>query len=180
MIIELFFSRDEQAIRETDRKYGRLCYDIANTILKNAEDADECVNDTYVSLWNQIPPTKPQNFLAYICKITRNISIKKLQYNHAAKRDSDLLAAMTELDQILPEERLETSVHSREIGKVISTFLENEKPDARAVFIRRYWYMESVDSIAERYSFSVSKVKSILFHSRRRLKEYLKKEGIMV
>ena len=180
MIINLYFERNEQAINETDAKYGRLCFGIANNILADNEDAEECVNDTYLSVWNQIPPTRPNNFRSFLCKIVRNLSLKKLDYNLAAKRDKNMTISFSELENILQDNKIDDEPEYEELGKIISDFLWQEKEVSRNVFIRKYFFLEAVSDIAERYSFSESKVKSMLYHSRNRLKEYLRKEGIEV
>ena len=179
-IIELYFSRDEQAIKETDNKYGKLCFRVANNILFNNEDTEECVNDTYLSLWNKIPPTRPNNFTAFICKITRNLSLKKLELANAIKRTSNAVMSLSELEEILPDNRIMPGVEDEEIGKLISTFLWQQKEEVRNVFLRKYWFFDTISDIAARYSFSENKVKSMLFHTRNKLREYLKKEGIEV
>lgn len=174
-IIELYFARSEQAIDETDKKYGKLCRSLASNILSSDEDAEECVSDAYLSVWNTIPPTRPNNFTAFLCKIVRNLSLKRLDYNTAQKRNGNVTVPLSELEEVLytaPEPELE------ELGKLLSRFLRQEKSDARNVFIRRYYFFDTVADIAERYSFSESKVKSMLYHTRNRLRAFLKKEGI--
>ncbi|HHV97467.1 MAG TPA: sigma-70 family RNA polymerase sigma factor [Clostridiaceae bacterium] len=180
MIIELYFARDEQAIKETDVKYGKLCYNLANNILGNNEDSEECVNDTYLSVWNKIPPTRPNNFMAFICKIVRNLSMKKLDFNRALKHTQNITASFSELEEILSYTRTVPNCEYEELGKLISNFLRQEKEDARNVFIRRYYFFDSISDIASRYSFTESKVKNMLYRSRNKLREYLKKEGIEV
>lgn len=179
-IIELYFARNEQAIKETDIKYGRLCSTVAINILGNDEDSEECVNDTYLSVWNTIPPTRPNNLMAFICKITRNISLKRLEYNKAMKRTPESIVSFTELEDVLPDNSIMPDVENERIGKLISDFLYHEKPDVRAVFIRKYWFFDSISDIAARYSFTESKVKNMLYHSRNRLREYLRKEGVEI
>lgn len=174
-IIELYFDRSEQAIDETDKKYGKLCRSLAGSILSSDEDAEECVSDAYLSVWNTIPPTRPNNFTAFLCRIVRNLSLKRLDYNTAQKRNGNVTVPLAELEEVLhtsPEPEAE------ELGKLISRFLRQEKADARNVFIRRYYFFDTVADIAERYSFSESKVKSMLYHTRNRLRAFLKKEGI--
>lgn len=180
MIIELYFARNEQAIHETDIKYGKLCFKVANNVLGNDEDSQECVNDTYLSVWNTIPPTRPDNFAAFICKIVRNLSLKKLDYNLAKKRNSNVPVSFSELEEILPDNRIDSDIEDEEIGKLISAFLRKEKADSRNVFIRKYYFFDSVSDIAGRYSFTESKVKNMLYHTRNKLREYLKKEGIEI
>lgn len=179
-IIDLYFARDEQAIKETDIKYGKLCLGLANNILRCYEDSEECVNDTYFSVWNSVPPTRPGNFRAYLCRIVRNISLKKLDYSLAAKRSRDLTVSLSELDEILPDKRIPPEPGAEELGRIISEFLRYEKEDARNVFIRKYYFFDTIEDIAARYEFSESKVKNMLYRSRNRLKEYLKKEGFEV
>ena len=180
MIIELYFARNEQAIKETDIKYVKLCFSMANNILFNDEDSEECVNDTYLSVWNKIPPTRPNNFRAFICKIVRNLSMKKLEFNRALKRTQNVTVSYTELEEILPDTRTAPEWEYENLGKIISDFLQHEKEDARNVFIRKYYFFDSISDIAERYSFTESKVKNMLYHSRNKLRECLKKEGIEV
>lgn len=179
-IIELYFSRNETAIKETDKKYGRLCFNIAMKILSNGEDSEECVNDTYLGVWNKIPPTRPHNFRAFICKITRNLSLKRADYNHAMKRHSDLLVSFSELENVLPDYSIVSDIDNEGIGKAIGAFLLTEKEETRNVFVRKYFFFDSISEIAQRYSFSESKVKSMLQYTRERLKKYLEKEGIAI
>ena len=177
-IIELYFERDEKAIKETELKYGALCFSIANNILNNEADTEECVNDTYLSVWNIIPPQRPNNFKAFVSKITRNLSLKRIEFNNAIKRSADTIISLSELEDVLPSKSVQSEIEDEMLGKLISDFLRNEKEGARNVFIRKYWYFDTVADIAVRYSFSESKVKSILFHTRNRLKDYLIKEGV--
>ncbi|MGN0299220.1 MAG: RNA polymerase sigma factor [Lachnospiraceae bacterium] len=179
-IIELYFARDEQAIKETDIKYGKMCFHVANNFLSNDEDAKECVNDTYLSVWNKIPPTRPNNFKAFICKITRNLSLKKLELSNAKKRSANIIVSLSELEEILPDNRISPNIEDEEIGRLISDFLWNEKEEIRNVFLRKYWYFDSISDIAAQYSFSETKVKSMLFRTRNKLREYLRKEGIQI
>ena len=179
-IIELYFSRDERAIEETDIKYGRLCFGIANKILNNAGDAEECVNDTYLGVWNAIPPTRPENLMAFVCRVARNLSLKKLTAMRRQKRSLASVVPIHELEEILPDECIDAEVQDEDIGGLISDFLRREKRDARNVFIRRYWFCESIGDIARRYSFTESKVKNMLYHTRIKLKDHLIKEGVVI
>ena len=179
-IIALYFARDERAIRETDEKYGKICLRIANNILDNEEDSKECLNDTYLSVWNQIPPTHPQNFMAFISKIARNLALKKLEYLYAKKRTPNVVVPLSELEMILADRHAPSAMESEEIGRLLSDFLRKEKEDSRNVFIRRYWYFDSVGDIAKCYGFSESKVKSMLHHTRNRLRKYLEREGVWI
>lgn len=176
-IIELYFARDEQAVKATDDKYGKLCLRIALNILFNKEDSEECVNDTYLNVWNKIPPTRPNNFKAFICKITRNLSLKKLEAANAMKRTSAAILSLEEIEETVPDSGISPEISDEELGKLISAFLWNQSEDVRNVFLRKYWFFDSVSDIAERYAFSESKVKSMLFHTRNKLRDYLEKEG---
>ena len=177
-IIDLYFARDERAIKETDAKYGNLCYSVAYNILKDREDSKECVNDTYAGLWNAIPPTRPDNLMAFVCRITRNLSLKRLEAMSRQKRAHTTLVSLDELAEVLPDERLSWNTNDEDIGKLISDFLRSQRADVRNVFIRKYYFFDSVSDIAQRYSFTESKVKNMLHHTRAKLKEYLIKEGI--
>lgn len=179
-IIELYFQRDDRAIRETQIKYGKLCHRIAYNILSNREDSEECVNDTYVGLWNTIPPARPGNLMAFVCKITRNLSLKRLEYLKREKRSASVLIPLEELDGVLPDESYAPGVSDETVGKLISEFLYTQKEEVRNVFICRYYFFDSVREIADNYSFTESKVKNMLFNTRKKLKDYLIKEGIEI
>ena len=174
------FARDEQAIKETDRKYGKMCFRVAKNLLFNNEDSEECVNDTYLTVWNKIPPTRPNNFSAFICKITRNLSLKKLELSNAMKRSADAVISLSEIEATMPDNHIAPGIEDEELGKLISTFLWSEKELDRNVFLRKYWFFDTISDIAERYSLPENTVKSMLFRSRNRLREFLKKEGIEV
>ena len=179
-IIDLYFDRKEQAITETDVKYGKLCHSIAYNILSNREDTEECVNDTYIGVWNAIPPTRPNNFMAFVCRIARNLSLKRLEFLKREKRSADVILSLDELSAVLPDERYAPDVSDEDVGRLISQFLRTQKEDVRNVFIRKYYFFDSVKEIAERYSFTESKVKNMLFYTRNKLKDYLIKEGVEI
>ncbi len=179
-IIELYLKRDEQAIKETDAKYGRLCHSIAYNILHDHEDSKECVSDTYMGIWNAIPPTRPHNFMSFVCRIARNLSIKRLEFVKREKRSADVILSLSELEAVLPDERYAPEKSDEDVGRLISVFLQRQKEDARNVFIRRYYFFDSVGDIAKRYGFTESKVKNMLFRTRNKLKDYLIKEGVEI
>lgn len=179
-IIEMYFSRNEKAIEETDKKYGKLCFGIAKNILASDEDSEECVSDTYLNTWNAIPPTRPVNFRALICRIVRFLSLKRLDYNTAAKRSQNMTVSFSELEDVLSNDCFSSDSEYADIGRIISEFLYREKEDSRNVFVRKYYFFDSVGEIAKRYSFTESKVKNMLYHSRIKLKKYLEKEGVEV
>lgn len=179
-IIDLYFERNEQAITETAAKYGKLCHSIAYNILNNHEDSEECVNDTYIGMWNAIPPARPNNFTAFICRIARNLSLKRLEFLKREKRSADVVLSWDELAAVLPDEQYAPDVSDEDVGKLISQFLRTQKEDARNVFIRKYYFFDSIKEIAVRYSFTESKVKNMLFYTRNKLKDYLIKEGVEI
>ena len=178
-IVELYLSRSEDAIAETDLKYGKLCRYVAMNILRNNEDSEECVNDTYFGAWNAIPPQKPNRFSAFISRITRNLALKKYEYVSAAKRNPEVLVSLTELEECISgQEYVEAELENKRIEKAISDFLWQQDIEKRTVFIRRYWYFEPIDSICKRYGFSRSKVTSMLYQTREKLRQHLESEGI--
>ncbi len=171
-IIELYFQRDQNAIRETQSKYEKLCFHISKNIVGNEADAEECVNDTYLAVWNAIPPERPGSLKAFVAGIARKLSLKRWEYNSAQKRSAPLVE-FSELEGVLADEEIPGTTQEAELGQLISDFLRTEKEEARNVFLRKYWYFDSITAIARRYSFSESKVKSMLFQTRTRLRAYL-------
>ena len=179
-IIGLYFDRNEAAILETERKYGRLCMSVAHRILDSTEDSEECVNDAFLRLWNSIPPAEPKSLKGYICKITRNLALKRVQYNNRKKRSSELAVSLSELEEILPDNRISTSVDNNDIGQAIDEFLKKQRPIVCTVFVLKYVYFYTQKEIAEHFSFSEDKVNSMLFRTRKKLRDYLIEEGIEV
>ncbi len=177
-IVELYFERNEQAIAETERKYGKLCHMIAKRIVGNEHDAEECVNDTYLGLWQAIPPERPRSLAAFAAKIARNLAIGRLKYNTAAKRNSQADMSIHELEELLPDAAAYEDIEDRVIGEWISEFLRGEREEVRNIFIRKYFYFDSVEDIAEHFGHSESKVKSILFRTRNKLREFLTEKGV--
>ena len=181
-IVELYWNRDEQAIKETSAKYGNYCYSIAYNILYNNEDAQECVNDTYLGAWNAIPPHHPMNLATFLGKITRRLSLNKYRALHADKRGgNEVTLSFDELeDCIASENSVKDEVDAQQLAELINKFLGTLKENERKVFVCRYWYFESVNDIALRFFYTPSKEKMILKRTRDRLKEYLEKEGVLV
>lgn len=180
-IIQLYWNRNHDAITETASKYGKLCFRIAHNILGNYEDSEECVNDTYLGVWNAIPRKWPTRFSAFISKITRNLALKKFAYISAEKRNPQMVCSFEELsDCVSGKEYVETELENRRIERAVNAFLWHQPKEKRSVFILRYWYFDSLDEICRRTGYSQSKVKSMLFHMRKKLREYLEKEGIEV
>ncbi len=179
-IVDLFWNRNERAIRETEIRYGKLCYRIAHNILNDVRDAQESVSDTYLGLWNSIPPQKPRNLTAYVCKVARNAALKKYEYNRAQKRNSLLETSLSELEEVLPDRSVREEWEEEDLGALINAFLKGQKREVRAVFIRRYYLHEDIASIAKKYGFSESKVKSTLFHARNKLRKFLVAKGVSI
>ncbi len=181
-IIKLYEERSENAISETDAKYGKYCRAIAYNILHNIEDTDECVSDTYLHVWNSIPPQKPNIFKAFLGKITRNLSLHKYEKNNAEKRNmGQVPLVLDELSECIPSaETPDSLVDDMAIKKVIEDFLRASKPDARKIFIRRYFLMESVTNIASELSVTESKVTVTLCRMREKLREALRSQGIEI
>ncbi len=179
-IIELYFARNEQAIVETQRKYGKLCHKLACRIIGNEQDAEECVNDVYLGVWQAIPPERPSSLSAFVAKIARNLAIGRLRYRKAAKRDPDVLVSLSELEEIIPDTASLDAASDGEVGRWISEFLYGEEEEVRNIFLRKYWYFDSIADIADRFGYSESKIKSILFRTRNKLRGYLGEKGVAV
>lgn len=181
-IVELFFARSEEAIFQTDLKYGHYCHRIAYNILRNDEDSEECVNDAYMRAWNSIPPNSPSSLTAFIGKITRNLALDKLRQKNSDKRGGgEVPLVLDELaDCISGGDEMEKRMDSDEITRAINDFLERLNSVERGVFMRRYWMMEPIAEIAERYDISASKTTTMLFRLRGKLKKHLMKEGITI
>ena len=181
-IIMLYFQRSEQAISATAAKYGSYCYSIAYHILRENRDSEEIVSDTYLDAWNAIPPHKPNSLSAFLGRITRRNALDRWEYLHAAKRGrGEVLLVLEELnDCVSAQGNLETEIQRQELGRAISLFLKQLPQIERKVFVRRYWYLESISEIAYNEGFSQSKVKSMLLRTRNKLRAYLEKEGMMV
>lgn len=179
-IIDLYWSRSEQAITETDLKYGVMCMNLAQNIVFCYQDAEECVSDTYLGLWDTIPPTRPNIFAAYIAKIVRNIAMKKATYNNAQKRSSNMTVSIHELEAyVTTTGDPSNTVYAKELAACIERFLRNIDYESRNIFLRRYWFFDSIADIAKRFSISESKVKSQLFRTRNKLNAHLMKEGFL-
>ncbi len=179
-LVALYWERKEQAIAVTAQQYGGYCSQIAYNITKNREDTEECVNDSYMKVWNSIPTDRPDFFKAYIGKITRNIAISRYRHSHAKKRGAGEDASVyDELSECIPGGYdTEKQMEDKEIAAAISDFLRAEKEEVRVLFVRRYWYSEPIAKLAEDFGFTESKVKTTLFRTRNALKDYLEKEGI--
>lgn len=181
-IVQLYWDRDQEAIPATSEKYGSYCGSIARNILGSREDAEECVNDTWLRAWNAMPPQRPGILSAFFGKLTRNLSLDRWRYNRAAKRGGPQVeTALEELGECLPAPgRPEDRLEERETADLISRFLREQPQLDRVLFLRRYWYLDSVAALAERFSMNENTVKSRLHRTRLRLKEVLLREGVAV
>lgn len=175
-IIELYFARDELAIEETAKQYGGVCMQVSMDILRDRMDAEECVSDTWLKTWHSIPPQRPTVLKAFLCRITRNLSINRLRERHAKRRDRDLTVAMEELEGVLtiPEE------HSEGLSELISEFLRSLSREDRLLFMGRYWHTRSVRELAEDFDMNAKTVAVKLFRIREALRDYLAERGITV
>ena len=179
-IIELYFQRNEQAVKETDAAYGRKLFVLSHNILKNPEDAEESVSDTYMETWKAIPPKHPKYFYAFLASICRHLSFNKLDWNLAAKRNAEVVALTQEMELCIPDTRQEGEMDRRELRRVLESFLDSLTRENRLIFLRRYLYVDTVAEIAARYGISESKVKTQLHRTRNKLRAHLAKEGITV
>lgn len=180
-IVELYWQRSESAVSETAEKYGDYCSYIAYNILYSREDAEECVNDTYLDAWNSMPPHRPSILSAFLGKITRRISLDRWRRKHADKRGGGQIELVFEEleDCIADGGNTETAMEQREMGRIIGEFLDALPAVERRVFLRRYWYMDSVAGIALDFDFTESKTVSMLYRTRQKLRAKLESEGYM-
>ncbi len=181
-IVEMYWSRSEQAIEETKIKYGRYCYRIAYNILGNKEDSEESVNDTYLGVWNSLPPHRPQILSAFIGKLTRNISLKKWRDKSRMKRGGGQAElTLEELSECIPDgSNVEETMEAKELAGIINGFLRGLPLEDRRMFLRRYWYFDSIEDISSRFGCGKSKVKMKLLRTRNKLMERLAKEGVQI
>lgn len=180
-IINLFFTRSEQAISETDKKYGRFCYKIANNILESHEDSQECVNDTYFRAWNTIPPTRPTNFSAYLAKLTRHIGLDRWRRRNAEKRGGgEVAVSLEELEEcIAGSQSVDAPFRKKELEAALGRFLEQLPKADRVLFVSRYWYLRPVKEIADKTGLSEGNVKTRLFRTRNKLRFFLEQEDFL-
>ena len=180
LIIKKFYERSEEAIRELSDKYGVLCKGIASRILGDEQDAEECLNDTLLAVWNNVPPENPNPLSAYVCRITRNISLKKYHANTAKKRNTYYDLALDELEGCLAgDSSVEDEILAGELKQGINDFLSELKKRDRVIFVRRYWFLESVSEIADSIGRSSNYVTVHLYRSRKKLESYLKMKGLI-
>ena len=179
-IVELYWSRSEQAISETESKYGKYCRTISSNILANTSDAEECVNDTYLKAWNSMPTNKPSRLAPYLGKLTRWLSLNRLRDQDCLKRGGgELPLVLDELAETLDSGfDIEKNLEIRELNRAIRLLLDALEKEERDVFLSRYWYMASISEIAEKSGYTESKVKTMLHRTRKKLLNQLKEEGL--
>lgn len=180
-IIELFFARSEQAIRELDGKYGKVCHSLSYNILHSRQDAEECVNDAYLGVWEAIPPARPNPLPAFLCRIVRNLSLMRYHADRTAKRGGGSCAvALEELEDCLASPHtVEGDLEERELVRLIEGFLDTLSPENRVLFMRRYWFSDSCGEIAARTGLSEKNVSVRLSRIRKQLRHYLEERGVM-
>ena len=180
-IIELFFERSEQGIRELDKIYGKVCHNLSYHIVGSRRDAEECVNDAYLGAWNAIPPAKPNPLLTYVCKIVRNISLKIYWRKEAAKRSSHYTIALEEIEAcIAAPNTVEAEIEARELARIIESFLDTLTTENRVIFMRRYWFSDSYKDIAEFVGLSEKNISVRLTRIREKMKQYLIEREVFV
>jgi RNA polymerase sigma-70 factor (ECF subfamily) len=179
-ILSLFFARSEQSIRELDKKYGKLCYKIAFNILNNRQDAEECVNDAYLGAWNAIPPARPDPLRPYLCKIVRNLSLKRYYREKAAKRSSVYEVALQEIEHSLSSPHTITAeVETKELARLIEDFLDSLTKENRVLFMRRYAFSDTYADIARLMGISEKNVSVRLTRIRKHLRAYLREREVL-
>ena len=178
-IVDLYWQRDESAISETATKYGKYLHSISYQILADMDDADECVNDTYHAAWQAMPPHRPSVLSTFLGKITRRISIDLWRKNNADKRGKgEVFLALEELEECISgNDNVEDEVERQELQKKLNVFLKHLPDTERRVFMCRYWYMDSISDIVKQFGYSESKIKSMLYRTRKKLRTMLEKEG---
>ena len=180
-IIELFFARSEQAIKELDHKYGTICHKLSYNILNSAQDAEECVNDAYLGTWNAIPPSRPSPLSAFLCKIVRNLSLSRYYTNTAAKRNSKYNVVLEELENCLASPHtVETEIEEKELIQLIEDFLKTLSVQNRVIFLRRYWFSDNYAEIAEKTNISEKNVSVRLTRLRKQMRRYFKEKGVEI
>ncbi len=180
-IIEMFFERSEQGIRELDMKYGAICRSLSYNIVNNRQDAEECVNDAYLGAWNAIPPARPDPLLSYIVKIVRNISLKNYWRKEAAKRGGRYTVALEEIEGCIADRKsVEDEIEAGELARIIGDFLDTLTPENRVIFMRRYWFADSCKDIADLMGLSEKNISVRLTRIREKMKQYLTEREVFI
>lgn len=178
-IIDLYWARDEQALTETERKYGPYCRSISYQIVKNRQDAEECVNDAYVRAWNAMPPQRPFALGAFLAKIVRNLSLSHYRKTRTKRRGGGMVPLLLEELGDVTADGPEQLLEAAELSRLLDRFLRSLPQKECCIFMRRYWYMDALEDIARRYHMALGSVKSSLFRTRKKLREFLEQEGIL-
>ena len=179
-IIALYWARDEQAIRQTQAEYSSALYSLSFRILGSHEDSQENENDTYLKTWNSIPPVRPRSLFAYLMKICRNGALSKLKRSRAGKRSTELIHLTRELEECIPDSRIEEQLRLKDLSEALNRFLAGLSREARAVFLARFFEAGSIPEIAENFGLSEGNVRTILWRTRKQLKRCLESEEIWV
>ncbi len=181
-IVDLFWQRDEAAIQYVAEKYGRRLRSVSYGIVKDSHTAEECENDTYVEAWNSMPPHRPNDYLyAFLARIIRHISLNCCRNQRRLKRSAFICELSDEMEQCIPvPDNCECRIDDIAFAEMLNTFLKSLSAEKRNIFLRRYWYLDSIADISDRFGLSESKVKSVLFRSRKKLREHLEKEGYIL
>ncbi len=179
-MIDLYFARNEDAIAQTAAAYGKRLFALAEHIVRNRQDAEENVSDTYWKAWDSIPPQRPQRFFAYLAKICRHLALDKLDWRNASNRKAEIISLTEEMEQCIPDIRLDAELEGKELSLLLDGFLRTLSAENRMVFMRRYWYADPIAEIAERYGISVGAVQMRLNRTKEKLYTYLEKEGISI
>lgn len=180
-LIALFFARDEDAIVQTHKQYGTFCSRLARSFLTDSEDIEECVNETMLDVWNSIPPNRPKSFKSYIGRILRNNALSIYRRENAAKRSKAMTVSLSELETCIPSaESVEAQVETKELSAAIDAWLSTLRERDRMLFVRRYWYGDSVQALAAKAGISSNNMAQKLFGLRKRLKAYLEQRGTQI
>ena len=179
-IVELFWQRSEDALEQARTKYGRLLQQLCGNILDDPQAAEECVNDTLLALWNTIPPQRPAPLTAYVCRIARNLALKRYRDGRAQRRDSRKNLPLEELVQVLPVPSVEEQWDAKELAQAVDAWMESLKETDRVLFVRRYWFGDSVQEAAQRVGLRENTASVRLRRMKLRLRDYLTREGYMV
>ena len=180
-IIEMFFERSEQGIRELDNKYGKVCHNLSYNIVNSRQDAEECVNDAYLGAWNAIPPARPSPLLSYIAKIVRNISLKSYWRKEADKRSGHYTIALQEIESCIADPRtVEDEIQVKELARTIENFLDTLTVENRVIFMRRYWFSDSYKDIAEFVGLNEKNISVRLNRIRGKMKQFLIEKEVFI
>ena len=180
-IIDLFFARSEQGIRELDNQYGAICRSLSYNIVNNRQDAEECVNDAYLGVWNTVPPARPSPLLAYLCRIVRNLSLKVYWKKSAAKRSSVYTIAMEEIEACVADRKtVEDEIEARELARIMEEFLDTLTLENRVIFMRRYWFSDNCRDIAGLMGLTEKNISVRLTRIRQKMRQYLMERGVLV